>query len=834
MRRSQAPSLKTKSTDLNAEDSVTDYRITSCFSVSNVESKRSTESVLSLFDSCDTSTYFEGDVFREETKSLHGSTDLNNCIPKLNVEEHICTITKSNRLETDTSKIDQEVDSCPKIFNVVYGKQTKKKHKTWEGDGTLEVGSKFMTLKDSGGKVIGRAPFSKARKLEEGQRMYLGSKEIELLDLADIGGANIGNENEKSSMELNEQKNEPFKGRKPKISCKRFLSPRSCYALGITLPEPNTEHQWHYNQNNLPVTPVCIEETLSKKLRPHQCEGIKFLYESIMGFKDVKQTGAILADEMGLGKTLQCITLIWTVLKQGPYGNIPLVKKVLVVAPSSLTMNWYNEFIKWLGRAKLVPYVVTPKNKPSSLRGPVMIISYEMLVRYISEVEAHKFDLLVCDEGHRLKNSNIKTTQLLNRLNCPRRIILTGTPLQNDLNEFYTLVDFVNPNVLGTPAEFRSQFAEAIVSSRQPNADECLIKKGKECAQNLKKITSKFLLRRTRDILKGYLPPRHDIVVFCKITPGQRSLYNSSIDSFFDGINSGVCDGSTYLELITTLKKICNHPSLLKKQLGDEIPDAEVSGKVAVVVSFLQEIQMHSPKEKVVVVSNSTQTLNLLERVFQVYDYPTCRLDGSTPTLERNRLVERFNYSYSNAFVFLLSSKAGGVGLNVTGASRLILFDSDWNPATDLQAVSRIWRDGQKHPVYIYRLLTTGTIEEKIYQRQLSKIGLCDGTVDPENNKSIKISKEELKDLFFPCECDLQDCLTHDALSCECSKEGEIPIPEVEEEERSCQLVKLSKSSLKISELFHWEHHGQPFNLSFLSMLCLSQVQERISFIFYN
>lgn len=111
--------------------------------------------MLSLFDSCDTSTYFEGDVFREETKSLHGSTDLNNCIPKLNVEEHICTITKSNRLETDTSKIDQEVDSCPKIFNVVYGKQTKKKHKTWEGDGTLEVGSKFMTLKDSGGKVIG-------------------------------------------------------------------------------------------------------------------------------------------------------------------------------------------------------------------------------------------------------------------------------------------------------------------------------------------------------------------------------------------------------------------------------------------------------------------------------------------------------------------------------------------------------------------------------------------------------------------------------------------------------------------------------------------------------
>lgn len=136
--------------------------------------------------------------------------------------------------------------------------------------------------------------------------------------------------------------------------------------------------------------------------------------------------------------------------------------------------------------------------------------------------------------------------------------------------------------------------------------------------------------------------------------------------------------------------------------------------------------------------------------------------------------------------------------------------------------------------ILYFRFLTTGTIEEKIYQRQLSKMGLYDGTVDPENNKSIKLSQEELKDIFFLCEDELEDCLTHRALYCDCTKKGEIPVPEIEEEERGCQLMKFSNAALKISELFHWEHHGHPFNLDFLTELCLKNSEEEISFIFRN
>lgn len=193
--------------------------------------------------------------------------------------------------------------------------------------------------------------------------------------------------------------------------------------------------------------------------------------------------------------------------------------------------------------------------------------------RYLEDLEDLNFDLLICDEGHRLKNSNIKTTQSLLRLNCSKKIILTGTPIQNDLQEFYTLVDFVNPNVLGTPSEFRRQFEEPILASRQPETNEEVLRKGKECALNLKKITSTFLLRRTRDILKNYLPPRHDIVIFCEVSVTQKKLYNTLIDSFFGFKENdlGLIDGVAHLELISSLKKICNHPLLYSKKNAEEV-----------------------------------------------------------------------------------------------------------------------------------------------------------------------------------------------------------------------------------------------------------------------
>ncbi|KAL0271284.1 UNVERIFIED_CONTAM: hypothetical protein PYX00_008424 [Menopon gallinae] len=818
MRRSKAPSFK------NVEKPAQRPKLEEGVNYASPEVKRGTSAVLSLLLGGN-----ENDQPNVNSQSCdileNKGDDPKGCANEKNGDFTIPTISGEST-----------------IFNVVYAKQSQRKHKVWEGDGTLEVGAKFMTLKDEKGKVIGTAACSKSKVVEEGSRLLVGSKEVEVIEVA--------SKNFEATKEVSPDK-QVVKKRKISICKKRFVTP-SLHSLdrsksGFLLPEPNPEHQWNFNKDDLPVTQVCVEGHLARNLRQHQCIGVTFLYECVMGFKSNDISGAILADEMGLGKTLQTITLIWTLLKQGPYGNKPVVRKVLVVTPSSLTMNWHKEFIKWLGREKLVPYVIDSKNKPQDMRGPVMIISYEMFVRYYDDIKNISFDLLVCDEGHRLKNSNIRTTQLLRSLNCPRRILLTGTPIQNDLKEFYTLVDFVNPNILGTALDFRIGFEEPILSSREPFADDEVRLKGEECAADLNRKTSLFLLRRTKEVLDDYLPSKCELVVFCKLTELQREIYNYLINALIDNKELGYSEGLFHFSVLTNLKKVCNHPGLLftkdaeedvlLSKINNSFRDvrgnfhAENSSKFTVVCNFLSEMKQNYPRERVVLVSNSTQTLDLLEKLVADSGYTSCRLDGSTPASQRAGIVEKFNRPNSPIFVFLLSSKAGGVGLNLTGASRLILFDSDWNPATDLQAMSRIWRDGQKTSVYIYRLLTAGTIEEKIYQRQINKQGLCDGIVDPQKTTSIKLSEEEVKDIFSYCES-RDDCSTHEMLSCNCSRNGEIPV--IEEEERTCQLMKTTKSVLKMNELLQWEHHGSPVNPSLLSELCLLKSEDIVNFIFRN
>lgn len=240
-----------------------------------------------------------------------------------------------------------------------------------------------------------------------------------------------------------------------------------------------------------------------------------------------------------------------------------------------------------------------------------------------------------------------------------------------------------------------------------------------------------------------------------------------------------------------------------------------------------------------------------------------CRLDGSTLTAHRTALVEKFNNPNGKQRVMLLSAKAGGVGLNLIGANRLVLFDSDWNPATDLQAMARVWRDGQKKNVFLYRLLTAGnfpstkennlylhvffnfvgTIEEKIYQRQLSKLGLSGAVVDPEATNSIRLSDEELKRLFT-IEIDFYDsCLTHSSLDCNCLCDGTIPQPHSEAVEhdigdsRSSQLGRESPScdnKLKSNQLMQWEHHGQPLDPYVVEESGLKNCQDIITFMFKN
>lgn len=547
------------------------------------------------------------------------------------------------------------------------------------------------------------------------------------------------------------------------------------------------------------IVDVVVDPFLSKHLREHQREGVKFLYECVMGLRDYNGEGAILADEMGLGKTLQTIALLWTLLKQNPiYEASPVVKKALIVCPVTLINNWRKEFRKWLGNERIGVFVFDDKRKKLTdfTKGKaynVMIVGYEKL-RTVQEglLKGHGVDIVIADEGHRLKTVQNKSGQAIQALNTAKRIILSGTPIQNDLSEFFAAVDLINPGILGTYRNFMKEFEGPIVRSQQPEATMRDIEKGEARGEELRELTSMFILRRTADVLSKYLPPKTEYVILCNPTSVQASIYRHVLGSPIFQSALGNTEGA--FSLLTILKKLCNSPSLLTAKTGDETPNATMeallstltpslrrqfspssSGKIRVLDQLLHTLQT-TTSEKIVLVSNYTSTLNLLGILLTSLSLPFLRLDGSTPSAKRQSLVDDFNRApASKCFAFLLSAKAGGTGLNLIGASRLVLFDVDWNPATDLQAMARIHRDGQKRHCYIYRIMLKGALEEKIWQRQVTKIGLADSVMESKSSNMAQFSREELKDLFRLYED--KSCQTHELLNCKCGGKGIPPPP---------------------------------------------------------
>ncbi|KAJ3215405.1 DNA-dependent ATPase protein rad54 [Dinochytrium kinnereticum] len=514
---------------------------------------------------------------------------------------------------------------------------------------------------------------------------------------------------------------------------------------------------------------VVIDPILGKILRPHQVEGVRFLYECVTGNKAEDAFGCIMADEMGLGKTLQCITLLWTLLRQSPEPGKPTIEKAIIVCPSSLVKNWANELVKWLGADRIRPLSCDNKGskeettadlaqfvsaKGRAITNPVLIISYESLRLYSATISKTDIGLLLCDEGHRLKNSDSQTYQSLNALSAKRRVILSGTPIQNDLTEYYSLLSFVIPGVLGTEAEFRKNFENPILRGRDADA----LPKDRAVSEE-----------KLQEML---VPVKYDYVVFCKLSPLQIELYKHFRESpelkrLLNGADSQP------LKAITLLKKLCNHPALvygLKEFKKTAFPDnfghttfwPQVSGKLHLLVEILDQVKLLG--EKIVLISNYTQTLDMFDAMCRERRYAVLRLDGSLSIAKRQKLVDRFNDPTSPEFIFLLSSKAGGCGINLIGANRLVLFDPDWNPANDAQALARVWRDGQKKICYIYRFIATGSIEEKIFQRQAHKQSLSNCVVDEEVDAERHFSLDSLRKLFQLNE--MTACDTHDAFNC--------------------------------------------------------------------
>jgi DNA repair and recombination protein RAD54 and RAD54-like protein len=619
-----------------------------------------------------------------------------------------------------------------------------------------------------------------------------------------LAGYALGSDGVDKRLGISSRSLTPY-GKKPLERIRRVVADENIEPLILWMNDDNTHR-------------ISVDPRLLQFLRPHQREGLQFTFDCVMGLRLPNDcAGCILADDMGLGKTFQAIALLWTVLTQSFSGNGPTCARGLVVCPASLVNNWRKEIEKWIVHGCNV-YAVSEggqdyvrlqiSNFLRRSKSPnVMIMSYETFRMYVDELSAEDaVGIVVADEAHRLKNDKTLTAQAIQLLPTRRRVLLSGTPIQNDLDEFYSMINVCNPTILGDPSHFRRHYAMPILAAREPDASDKELEMAGERLRELSTITNMFILRRTNTILSGLLPPKAVQVVFCPPTDIQYLLYETFLQSkmaskLISGKNTDV------LPAINALMKLCNSPLLVytagdyseKKKAAsffdecqDLFPDCMtrgrgakasmpfLSGKLRVAHKLLCEVRA-TTTDKFVIVSNYTQTLGLFEMMCRENGWSFLRLDGATTVKKRQKLVDAFNDPASDHFLFLLSSKAGGCGINLIGANRLILYDPDWNPANDKQAMARVWREGQKKKCYIYRFVTTGTIEEKIFQRQLAKDGLSNQVVNDAGDQTRAIASEILKDLFTLNKETISD--THEKLLCDrCTATGVDGTPLCEQE----------------------------------------------------
>uniref|UniRef100_A0A2C9JT34 Helicase ARIP4 n=1 Tax=Biomphalaria glabrata TaxID=6526 RepID=A0A2C9JT34_BIOGL len=638
---------------------------------------------------------------------------------------------------------------------------------------------------------------------------------------------------------------------------------------------------------------IYLAPQIAQAIKPHQIGGVRFLYdnvvESLERYRTTPGFGCILAHSMGLGKTIQLISFIDIFLRYT--GG----KLVLCIVPINTLQNWLAEFNYWLPpKEKLHPddnltqsrsftiYIINDSMKTTAARaavigkwkenGGVLLMGYEMFrllsskkvapskaksrskktapeVIDVEEEDKNKSlmidmhgvlvdpgpDLVVCDEGHRIKNSSAAISQALKNIKSRRRVVLTGYPLQNNLMEYWCMVDFVRPNFLGTKTEFSNMFERPIMNGQCMDSTSSDKKIMRHRSYVLHNLLEGFVQRRGHTVLQVNLPPKTEHVFLVRLSPIQRKIYCEFMNAISE---SGLCSwaNNNPLKAFAVCCKIWNHPDILHEVLTQHIADKdndldidtaeggtskkkktltpsassaslastdstatltpsasttslasmasettneknpitydwaeplmkdyiagllENSGKFILMMSLVEECLCYG--DKVLIFSQSLLTLNKIEEFMGKFKVPRMelnenwqrnrtyfRLDGSTSAQDREKLINQFNDPESNIWVFLLSTKAGCLGINLVAANRVIVVDASWNPCHDCQAICRVYRFGQIKNSYVYRLITDNTLEKRIYDRQINKQGMSDRIVDDMNPEN-KLTRRQVENLL--------------------------------------------------------------------------------------
>ncbi|KAK8710077.1 hypothetical protein V6N13_145418 [Hibiscus sabdariffa] len=529
-----------------------------------------------------------------------------------------------------------------------------------------------------------------------------------------------------------------------------------------------------------------LPTTVAKMLYVHQREGLKWLWSLHCQGK-----GGILGDDMGLGKTMQICGFL-----AGLFHS-KLIKRALIVAPKTLLSHWIKELsVVGLSRKTREYFATSVKTRQYELEDVlqnqgILLTTYDIVRNNTKALKGESYysddeddiiwDYMILDEGHLIKNPSTQRAKSLLDIPSAHRIIISGTPIQNNLKELWALFNFCCPELLGDNKWFKERYEHAILRGNDKNATEREKRIGSTVAKELRERIQPYFLRRLKKEVFGEdgdttakLSKKNEIIVWLKLTGCQRRLYEAFLNS---EIVLSAFDGSP-LAALTILKKICDHPLLLTKRAAEDVlegmdsmlnpEDASVAEKLAMHVADVAETDDFQDNHdnlsckisfilslldtlipaghNVLIFSQTRKMLNLIQESLASNNYRFLRIDGTTKAADRVKIVNDFQEGVG-APIFLLTSQVGGLGLTLTKADRVIVVDPAWNPSTDNQSVDRAYRIGQKKDVVVYRLMTCGTVEEKIYRKQIYKGGLFKTAT--EHKEQIRyFSQQDLRELF--------------------------------------------------------------------------------------